>query len=109
MVVVDRFYIAGEGDGVIGYDGCGALDFDRSDLSRIVVESGERVATRMVAKLHSDAAKSNIVMRRAVRLFDFFYDYQFNTLIVSPDVYAEHRAPIATLGNVLLRTTSATS
>jgi hypothetical protein len=96
MVLSDNFYLARAGDGVIGFDGCGALDYDRSDLTRSVIESGRRLATRMVAKLDPSKAEAKITMRRAVRLFDFFYDYQFNTLMVSPDAYADHRLPIDT-------------
>lgn len=92
----DKFYIVNAGDGTIGYDGCGAIDFDRSDLNRVVVESGPRVAMRMVAELNMSKFTPEVAMRRAVRPFDLFYDYEFNTLLVSPEVYNDHREAIDT-------------
>ena len=78
------YYHCRSGDGVIGFDGCGAIDFTRSDLKLTLVESGPRIADRHEATLALTGDQRDIVTRRAVKEFDFFYDYEFNTLLVSP-------------------------
>jgi hypothetical protein len=85
-------YHAGAGDGVIGFDGCGAIDFTASSLTKELIETGPRVADRFRATLSANGAEPEIVMRRAVREFDFFYDYEFDTLIVSPKVLDDYRS-----------------
>jgi hypothetical protein len=85
------FYHAHQGDGVIGFDGCGAIDFAASLLTKELIETGPRVADRYRASLSASLAERTIVMRRAVREFDFFYDCEFDTLIVSPAVLDDYR------------------
>lgn len=86
------FYHARAGDGVIGFDGCGAIDFEASALTKELIETGPRVADRYRATLSASSAERTIVMRRAVREFDFFYDYKYDTLIVSPSVLDDYRS-----------------
>jgi hypothetical protein len=92
---VCTYYHTNAGDGVIGFDGCGAIDFSASTLVRELVESGPRIADRHQAILAPSATEYHIVMRRAVREFDFFYDYKFDTLLVSPSVLNDYRSWIA--------------
>lgn len=86
MSGLPKFYICHLGDGAIGYDGCGAVDYGHSDLQRVVVASGPRMATRYVAHLTESERMKRIAMRRAVRPFDFYYDDEFNSLLVSPEI-----------------------
>jgi hypothetical protein len=86
------FYHALAGDGVIGFDGCGAIGFEASALKKELIETGPQVADRYRASLSSSIAERTIVMRRAVREFDFFYGCEFDTLIVSPSVLDDYRS-----------------
>ena len=70
----------------------GAIDFDNSDLEKVIVESGPRSWVRQEAQLIKDLSSWRIVMRRAVKEFDFLYDYEFNTLIVSPQVFSDFQS-----------------
>jgi len=85
------YYHTRDGDGVIGFDGCGAIDFKASALVMERIQHGPRLADRYRAILLPGRDPCNIVMRRAVREFDFFYDYVYDTLIVSPKVLDDHR------------------
>jgi hypothetical protein len=87
-----RFYICELGDGAIGYDGCGAIDFEHSDLLKVIVASGPKMATRYAAYLAETGETKSITMRRAVRPFEFYYDYRFNSLLVSTEVRSSYQA-----------------
>ena len=91
----ETFYLTREGEGAIGFDGCRAIDFPNSDLILTVVESGPRIAERQEASLQLEREIHKITMRRAVKEFDFFYNYKFNTLIVAPDVASDYGSWIA--------------
>ena len=80
------FYVCDLGDGVIGFDGMGAIDFDHSDLQKQIVEIGPTIPTRYEARITDGPDPRRIAMRRAVRMFDLYYDYRFNVLMVAPDV-----------------------
>jgi hypothetical protein len=79
------FYICRDGDGVIGFDGLGAIDFDHSDLKKVIREGSSALANPYAVRLMDKPGRREIVMRRAVRLFDLYYDYRFNILLVAPD------------------------
>ncbi len=91
-VASEKFYVCHLGDGAIGYDGCGAVDFENSDLDRVVVASGPKIATRYAARLPERLEPKEIRMRRAVRPFDFYYDYKFNSLLVSSEIRSSYQA-----------------
>lgn len=87
-----NYYHARVGEFVIGFDGCGAIAFEASALTRELIESGPKIADRYQATLASNITERGIVMRRAVREFDLFYEDEFDTLLVSPPVLDAFRS-----------------
>jgi len=85
-----EFYVSRIGPGAIGFDGMGAIDFTKSDLKKMIVASGPRIAERQEAYIANTGNDCRIFMRRAVREFDLCHDYRLNSLIVSSQVLSDY-------------------
>ncbi len=82
------FIPCAEGQGVIGYDGMGAIDYDRSDLDsrRFVSNLGSPDSQ---ARIRQGVASPQIHMRRAVKEFDLLYTDHDNALLIRPEFFAD--------------------
>lgn len=86
---IHHFLLGGLGDGAIGFDGMGPIDYKESELEVVVLRVISRLMDLEEARVLPGAQKPKIVLRRGVKEFDLAYDYRRNVLLISEVIFLE--------------------
>ena len=84
-----HFLLGDLGDGTIGFDGMGPIDYEASDVEVVVLRVISRLMDLEEARIVPNIEKPRVVLRRGVKEFDLAYDYRRNVFLISSSMFSE--------------------
>ncbi|MEM6610426.1 MAG: hypothetical protein AAF689_17840 [Pseudomonadota bacterium] len=84
---IATYYQARASHLTMGFDGMGAIDFEKSDISNSADLKGVGSNGKIILTKGTDQEPPTIVMRRGVRPFDFFVMGMYRSVLIDPSYW----------------------